>query len=289
MKHSLLFSKRCALFCLLALILTSRASFAQGTDFYPPDYKSIRALSPSIGLIGFGVGGELRADYSLGKFMIFGSAGYKGYGARDSMITVGGKQYQQVILSDCKGPIVKLGFGIRVKQTQTTENEFVAQSMYMTEDAFNYYLHYTGSNENLPHLHSKYVMIEVSSLPSAVFKKGPTAGSYIFVRGNNVYVSAIWRSLTEIATVNRAEIFDIGPIVSSDFKQFGAIGSFMLINHHFFYSMGLGLVRRIGNPSNIHDPFEGDGSYKWNVPFKFTVGCTFIRHKKASDFVRKTK
>jgi hypothetical protein len=272
---------------LLVFLLFCSNTSGQKTDFYPPDYKSIKAISPTIGLIGFGFGGELRADINVGKYVFFGSVGYKDYGARDSMITVGGKQFQEVILSDCKGPILNVGIGMRIKRSESTKLEFVATDMYMTEDAFNYYLHYTGRNENLPHLKSQYVMLEVSSLPTAVYHRGPSAGSSVFIRGNNVYVSAILRTMDEIAPINRATIIDFGPMVCSDFKQVGVMVNYILINHHFNYSMELGLIRRFDKPANVIDPFEGDGAYKWGLPFQFTFGYTFIRQKRSSDFASK--
>jgi len=260
---------------------------AQEKNFYPPDYKSLKAFSLTTGLIGFGFGGEARADVSIGNYMIYGSAGYKDYGARDSMITIGGHTYQQVILSDCKGMILKFGIGYRFKRSENSAVEFVADNLYITEDAFNYYLHYTGRNEDLPHLKSKYLMLEISSLPTAVFHKGPTNGSSVFIRGNNVYLSAIIRYLDETAPINKIFITDFGPLVSSDLKQAGLMVNFILINHHFNYSMGFGLIRRFDKPANVIDPFEGDGSYKWAFPFQFSFGGTFIRQKRSSDFVKK--
>jgi hypothetical protein len=275
---------------LLMIMLFRQNTFSQDKNFYPEDYKSVKAVSLTGGLIGFGPGGEVRADISIGRYMIFGSAGYKGYGARDSMFSDGSRTYQQIIVSDCKGPILNFGVGFRFKRSENTAVEFVANDMYVTEDAFNYYLHYTGRNENLPHLKSKYAMLEISSLPTGVFYNGPgghwTGGS-IFIKGNNVYISAILRSMDEIAPINRATIIDFGPMVSSDFRQAGLMVNIFLINHHFNYSMGFGLIRRFDKPDVVIDPFEGDGAYKWGFPFHFTFGGTFIRQKRSSDFVKK--
>jgi hypothetical protein len=275
----------------LFLLLISLNSFCQEKDFYPADYKSIKAVSLTGGLIGFGFGGEVRADISVGNFLIFGSAGYKGYGARDSSLKLGSRTYQRIILSDCKGPIFKFGVGIRIHRSENSTTEFVASDMWMTEDAFNYYIHSRGNYANFPQLKSTYLMLEVSSLPTGTFFLAPYGfgpGRALFIPANNVYVSPRFRFMKEIAPLNRTTIIDFGPIICTDVKQAGLILNMILINRHFNYSMGFGLLRRSDKPNNFDDPFDGDGSYKWVFPFHFTFGGSFHRTRRYSDFSHST-
>ena len=80
--------------------------------------------------------------------------------------------------------------------------------------------------------------------------------------------------------VRQTFITDFGAIISSDLKQLGVCANSLYLKHHFNMSFGLGIIRRFDKPDEVDDPFNGDGMYKWAVPFNVTIGFSLNRMNK---------
>lgn len=243
------------------------------------DYKSAKTIGLSGGLIGIGMGGEIRADIAFDRFVLTGTAGFKASGVQDSNYTYFSKTYKRIVYSDSRGPIYKLGAGIRLKRWETASREFVAENLVSVSKTYDAtYYTYSGHYSDLPVLITRYLIFEISSQPTGIFTQMPTSPrtkKNVLVPGSNTYFTAIIRRLQQYKYVNRQWIFDLGFVAGSQLDQTGAYINSSLINNFVNFSLTLGAVRRFDKPADFEDPFNGDGMYKWIFPFQATFGFTF--------------
>lgn len=182
--------------------------------------------------------------------------------------------YKRIVYSDCQGPILKVGVGLKLKRWETTSHDFVVEDLVSIGNRFYYRGHYS----DLPVLVTRYLILEISSQPTGTFIKALTptiAKKNVLVPDNNTYVSVIIRRLQQYKYIRRTLNFDLGFTTSSHFNQTGIYINSFLVNRHFNFSFSLGAIRRFDKPDDFEDPFNGDGMYKWIFPFQATFGYSF--------------
>jgi hypothetical protein len=258
----------------------------QDSSSYRKDYRSIKLLHGTIGIIGIGFGGGAALDLPLGRLLITGSVGYKDSSVRDSTMTYNGHQYTRIITGDGKGLVYSAGIGFRINRKEVSERMFIAVST-STEDHYSYsVIHMRGHYENFPCLKSKYVLLEIVSMQTGKFiqaYKGFNDKVNIFVPGSNIYFSPRLRSMKEInygsydAYILKTYITDVGLVLSPDLKQIGACLDGTLIKGAFHIGMGCSLIRRLDRPNTVDNPFDSDTKYKWVFPFRITMGLTLYK------------
>lgn len=273
-----------SLICLIFFLIFSDISMAQ-EGYFAQDYRSVKSLSFTGGLIGIGVGGEVRVNYPAGRFIFFGSAGYKGSGVQDSVYKYYSKSYLQIVTSDCKGPVLKAGGGIRINRKEDTVTVFIAISSSRQDYGTYAIITETGYDRTFPALKSNYLVAEVSSLPTGEFIKAPSGLNEtinLLVPANNIYISAKIRHMEEINSGRflRTWVFDYGIIATPDFKQIGFNIDSFIMRRYFNFDLTLGAIRRFDKPEEVNDPFGGDGMYKWAIQFQATFGFTLCKAQK---------
>lgn len=274
-----------ALFIVLNLNFLS--TYGQEQEYSAEDYKSCKSISLSGGLLGIGLGGEIRADIPFNNFIVTGSFGYKGSGVQDSNYTYLSHIYKRIVYSDCQGPIMKFGLGFKLKRWETTSNEFVADYLISIDNrTFDNVFTYSGHYQDLPVLITRYLMLEISSQPTGSFIQAltPTIDKKnVFVPDNNSYFTMILRRQKQYKYIRRVSTFDLGLTAEQHFNQTGLYLNYFLLQNHLNFSLTIGVVRRFDKPDIFEDPFNGDGMYKWLFPFQASFGYSFYIPKFISD------